>query len=42
MVMALLSGHALAQVDYSQFVNPLIGGSGPREGQACEHSATFF
>ncbi|KAH8772494.1 glycosyl hydrolase [Diaporthe sp. PMI_573] len=30
----LLSGHALAQVDYSQFVNPLIGGSGPREGQA--------
>lgn len=34
MAMVLVFGHALAQVDYSRFVNPLIGGSGPREGQA--------
>lgn len=24
-----------AEVDYSQYVNPFIGGSGPFEGQAC-------
>lgn len=39
----LLSRHTLAQpeVDYSQFVNPLIGGSGPFEGQACEHRVVW-
>lgn len=25
-----------AQVDYSQYVNPFIGGSGPFPGQGCE------
>ncbi|KAK2602299.1 hypothetical protein N8I77_008846 [Diaporthe amygdali] len=34
LMVALLSRHTLAQVDYSRFVNPLIGGSGPFEGQA--------
>lgn len=34
-----LTGTASAQVDYSQYVNPFIGGMGPFDGLACKFSA---
>jgi putative alpha-1,2-mannosidase len=33
-ILAVLAQHAAAQVDYSQFVNPLIGSEGPIPGYA--------
>lgn len=35
LLLALLNT-ASAQVDYSQYVNPFIGGQGPIEGLACK------
>jgi hypothetical protein len=36
LVVAVVSGVAGAQVDYSQFVNPLLGSEGGIPGYACQ------
>lgn len=35
-------GVSFDQVDYSQYVNPFMGGLGPFEGLACKLSQSFL
>jgi hypothetical protein len=39
-ILNLLLAAAVSAVDYSKYVNPFIGGSGPFPGLACEYPAT--
>lgn len=36
LLLLLLGQSSAQQADYAQYVNPLIGGSGPFEGLACK------